>query len=229
MQMSLTLKISLLVLAFACSCAAQDPLPVVSSSWQRTVRPAAKADPSRSIPARAMTTDDKNFQRNARDQRTDNPLNPNQDSVDARSAAMERAVQESRTPKASDTVGYTYTAHVRNDSGKTVEIVFWEYRFAEIARPGNVVRRQFLCAMKLKKGDTKELTAFSQMGPSEVIDAESLANPAGKLFNEEVLVNRIEFSDGSILQRGNWKFDDVKKDVERATSTPWAGEVCRKL
>jgi hypothetical protein len=229
MTMSLIFKISMLVVAFSFSCAAQDPLPVVSATWQPTVRPARKTEPVGSIPARAMTSDDKYFQRTARDQRTDNPPSAGRDSIDARSAALEKAMQDAGAAKFDDTPGYTYTASVKNESGKTIEIVFWEYRFTEIAKPQNLVRHQFLCAMKLKKGDTKELSAFSQFGPSEVIDAASIAKQPGKLFNEEVIVNRIEFADGSILQRGDWKLADVKKNVDRVTSTPWAGEVCRKL
>ena len=118
---------------------------------------------------------------------------------------------------------------MRNDSGKTVEIIYWEYRFTEIANPANVVRRQFLCSVKLKNGASKELPAFSTLGPSEVIDANSLAKSTGKLFDEKVIVNRIEFADGAIVQRNNWKFEDVKKAVERATSTPWNKETCRAL
>jgi hypothetical protein len=229
-EMSIALKASILVLLISPFGLAQDdPLPVLSSSWQRTRRPGSTPENTPNAPARAVIAENKNFQRKARENLPPGALDPNDMTIDGRSAALERVVQESRTPKADDVVGYTYTANVRNASGKTIEVVFWEYRFTEPPRPANVVRRQFLCAMKLKKGDIKELSAFSQSGPSDVIDASSLAEPAGKRFNEEVIVNRIEFSDGSILQRGNWKFDEVKKDIERATSTPWGSEVCRKL
>ncbi|MEP7211852.1 MAG: hypothetical protein ABI791_02175 [Acidobacteriota bacterium] len=227
--MRFVFKVLILILSISYNVFAQDPLTVVSSGWQRTVERPQRPASAASVPARAMTTDDKNFQRNARNQRTDNPLNPEENSVDARSAALERAVQESRTPKADDVVGYHYTANVRNDSGKTIEIVFWEYRFAELARPENVVRRQFLCSMKLKKGDSKELSAFSQLGPTEVIDVGSLAKPGEKIFDEKVIVNRVELADGAVLQRNNWKYEDVKKSVERVTSTPWGREICRAL
>jgi hypothetical protein len=228
--MSFVSKASILILSISSFCFAQeDPLPVVGSGWQRAVRRAEVSDVGQTGPVRAVTADNKYFQRKAREQQSPSSVDPNEMTIDGRSAALEKAVQESRTPRPDDIIGYSYTANVRNDSGKTIEVVFWEYRFAELARPENVVRRQFLCAVKLKKGGTKDLSVFSQFGPSDVIDAQSLAKAAGKLFNEEVIVNRIEFADGSILQRGNWKFDDVKKDVERVTSTPWGNEVCRKL
>jgi hypothetical protein len=176
-----------------------------------------------------MTNDDKYFQRKAREQRTDSPNDPSVSTEDGRRAALEKAVQESRTPNNVDLAGYSYTANVRNDSGKTVKVVFWEYRFVELARPSNIVRRQFLCSVNLKNGENKELSAFSTLAPSEVIDAESLVYPTEKRFDESVVVNRIEFSDGTLRQRGNWKYEDVQKAVERLTSTAWGKEVCRAL
>jgi hypothetical protein len=204
-------------------------MPVLSSSWQPTTQKAIKTQGTTTLPARAMTADDKYFQRKAREARTDNPLDPNQDSVDARSAAMEKAAQETRAPKLDDVKGYVYKATVRNDSGKTAKIVFWEYRFVEVAKPANVGRRQFLCAVDLKNGDKKELSVFSTLAPSETIDTESLARSPSDLFQEKAIVNRIEFSDGKVLQRGGWKYEDVQKAVERATSTPWGNETCRSL
>jgi hypothetical protein len=83
--------------------------------------------------------------------------------------------------------------------------------------------------VKLRNGASKELPAFSTLGPSEVIDAESLAKSGGKLFDEKVIVNRVEFSDDSVIQRGNWKLDDVRDAVNRATAAPWGKEICRAL
>lgn len=221
--------VALTVPTFADLCVAQDPLPVLGSGWQRSVRKADDPAVQPSGPARVLTVDDKNFTKKAREQRTDNPLSPDKDSIDARSAAMERNIQESRMPKASDVSGYNYSASVRNDSGKTVKVIFWEYRFTEIARPSNVVRRQFLCSVNLKKGSRMDLAAFSILAPSDTIDAESLAKSTEKLFDEHVQINRIEFSDDSVLQRGGWKLDDVKSSIDRVTSTPWRREVCRVL
>jgi hypothetical protein len=171
----------------------------------------------------------KYFQRKAREQRTDNPMDPNEHSIEGRSAAMDKAVRESRTPKADDVTGYAYAVEMRNDTGSTVAVIFWEYQFTEIANPANFVRRQFLCGVKLKNGEKRELRAFSRFGPSDVIGVESLSKVGKQLFSEKVQVNRIEFADGSIIQRDGWKFSDVRADVERVTSTPWGNDTCRAL
>jgi hypothetical protein len=142
---------------------------------------------------------------------------------------MDRAVQQSRAPQPDDVVGYTYVAEMRNDTGQSVEIIFWEYRFTELANTANVVRRQFLCGVKLKNGERKELSVFSLLGPSDVLDLKSLAKSSDKPFDERVQINRIEFADGNVLQRNDWKYSDVKAAVERATSTPWGNEICRPL
>lgn len=227
--MKLFLTTSIVVLLGSFNCFSQDPLPVLNSSWERVTRKARAGDAAPTSPARAILPEDKIFQRKAREQRTDNPLDPNSDSMDARSAAMDRAVQQSRTAKGDDASGYLYTTRLKNESGKTVKIIFWEYRFTEIARPTNVVRRQFLCGVDLKKGEKIDLAVFSLLGPSDTISAESLAKPDEKLFVEKVQINRIELADDSVLQRNDWKYDEFRAAIERATSTPWGKEMCRAL
>ncbi|MEO8042552.1 MAG: hypothetical protein ABI646_08085 [Acidobacteriota bacterium] len=211
------------------ACFSQEPVPVLSSRWFRTVRPAAKPNVTASGPVKPVNPDEKFFQRKAREQRTDNPRDPYEDSIEGRSAAMDKAVQESRAPQPDDVNGYTYVADIRNDSGMTVDIIFWEYRFTEIANKANVVRRQFLCGVKLKHAERRELSVFSLLGPSDALDLKSLAKSTEKLFEEHVQINRIELADGNILQRNDWKYSDVKAAVERATSAPWGNEVCRAL
>src|SRR3982751_3519367 len=213
--MRLFVETLFLVLLFSSFCfSQQEPLPVVSSRWQRTVMQGQTPDNPAQAPMRAVTNDNKYFQRKNREGQTNVTVDPNDTTEDGRRAAMDKAVQESRTRKAADVPGYSYVAEVRNASGKKIAVVYWEYRFTEIANPANTVRRQFLCAANLKNGGAKALSAFSTLGPSDVIDASSLAKSTEKLFNEDVRVNRIEFEDGSILQRPDWKFDDVKKAVE---------------
>ncbi len=218
----------ILVILLSTVCFSQAPVTVISSGWEHTRRPAKKSDDQPVGPARAMTDDNKLFRRTAREAQTTGVIDPNQNTVDGRSAALDKAVNESRSRKAEDVDGYAYHTTVKNDSPKTVTVIYWEYRFKEIANPANEVRRQFLCAVNIKAGDKRELPVFSTLGPSDVIGAESLGSSTGeKIFDEKVLVNRIEFSDGSLVQRGNWKYEDVQKAVERVTSTKWGTEICR--
>ena len=227
--MKVLLNVSMFILLASSFGLSQDPMPVLGFKWERIAQRAQTQAASSNRPVREVTADNKYFQRKAREQRTDVTIDPNETTIDGRSAAIDKAVQESRTPKNDDISGYSYSAQVRNDSGKTVTVVYWEYRFTELARPANVVRRQFLCSVKLKNKETADLDVFSLLGPSEVIDVQSVSTSTEKLFDEKVLINRIEFGDGTLRQRGNWKFEDVEAAVRKATSAPWGKETCRSL
>ncbi len=203
------------------------PLEVLEFRWFPDRQPPPKADVQVVVPARAVIPENKNFQRKAREQGTPGTIDPNEHTVDGRSAAMEKIVQESRTAKRDAVAGFLYHVVMRNAAEQRTEVVFWEYQFKEIANPANVVRRQFLCSVKLKPGEKMELKVFSLVGPSDTISAESLARDTGKIFDEEVSVNRIEYASGAILQRHDWNYKEFKPAIERAVSAPWGRETCR--
>jgi hypothetical protein len=176
-----------------------------------------------------MIPENKVLQRNERAQAPLGVRDPNADTIDGRSAALEKNVQEARSPKPAAVDGFVYQVKVRNASSRVIEVVFWEYQFKELSNPMNVVRRQFLCGVKIKPAKEKELLAFSVSGPSDVISVDSLTNKPGNLFAEKVVINRVEYADGSILQRKDWNFAEVRPGIERAIKTPWGGEMCRAI
>lgn len=206
---------------------------VLSFKWSRIHQTAKKPDPGANAPATPapeMLAINKNFQRNARANDPRGARDPNEDTIDGRSAAMEKIVQESRTPKAKASDNFEYLVKVQNDSKKVIEILFWEYEFIDRTNPANVTRRQFLCGVNIKPSKEKELQIFSLSGPSEVISAGSLANTPDNSYQEKVLINRVEYADGSIWQRKDWNASEIKLTYQRAISTPWnAGEICRGL
>jgi hypothetical protein len=188
-----------------------------------------KPDAPSTAPAAAMIPDNKVLQRNERAQAPVGVRDPNSETIDGRSAALEKNMQEARSPKSITVDGYTYQAKIRNAGTRVIEVVFWEYQFKEVSNPTNVIRRQFLCGVNIKPAKEKELLAFSASGPSEVISVESLTNKTGNLFEERVVINRVEYSDGSILQRREWNFAEMKSSIERAVKTPWGTEMCRAI
>ncbi|MBV9242284.1 MAG: hypothetical protein JO314_09780 [Acidobacteria bacterium] len=219
----------LLSLVFASFCFSQDPLPVIKSTWSPAVQKAVKKDVGQTGPAKQILPEDTMISRTGRDFATDHPDNPSDQAPDGRRAAIERNEEEARQPDTKDVKGFTYSATVRNDSDKAVKVVFWEYKFTEKANPANVVRRQFLCSVDIKKGAQFDLSIFSTLGPTDTIDAKTLAASKEPLFNETVRVNSIEYSDGEVLQRHDWKAAEVKAAVDRITSKPWGKEPCRLL
>jgi hypothetical protein len=204
------------------------PLNVVSAKWTKTRQRMERPDTQGSTPAAAMTPADKVFARNRRVNDPAGVRDPNADTLDARSAAIDKAVRESRG-QVIEVDGYAYRVKLLNPAQKSVDVVFWEYQFEETANPSNLTRRQFLCGVQIKGGKEKELQAFGGSGPAGAISAESLAKGSANPFAERVLINRIEYADGSIWQRKDWNYGEVRASIQRAVSTPWGAEMCRAL
>ena len=207
------------------------PVVVLEFKYFKTQQKIEKpGSQSRSVPAVEMIPENKVYQRTARAQAPPGTTrDPNVETVDGRSAIIEKNVQESRSSRATTVEGYEYLAKIRNAYKQSIEVIFWEYQFKERSNPTNVIRRQFLCSVKIKPDKEKELQVFTMLGPGDVVSAASLNNDSKNLFEEKVVINRVEYADGSILQRREWNFAEMKSNIEQAIRTPWAGEMCRSL
>jgi hypothetical protein len=208
----------------------EDSLVVVLDfKYLKSRQTVERLGPPTTAPAADMITAKNVSPRNSRPQQPVGARDPSTETIDARSAALEKNVQEARSPKSTPVDGFSYQAKIRNRHKQNIEIVFWEYQFKELSNPTNVVRRQFLCSVKIKPDKERELQAFSVLGPSDVISVDSLTNKSGNLFEEKVVINRVEYADGSILQRKDWNFAEVKSRIEWAVKTPWKSEMCRSF
>ena len=181
------------------------------------------ADPA---PASALIPEDKNFRRNARQLEPHKALDPNVNSTDGRSAAIEKNVNEARAGGPIRKEGYSYQAKIRNDHSEKIEVIFWEYVATERADPSRVSRQQFLCGIDLKPGKEMEMTVFSTLAIAPVVDA---GKTGTSNYLESVQINRVEFANGSILQRKDWDHKAITASLERALATPWKNEMCRPL
>ena len=207
----------------------ESSVKVVGSRWYRARQAVEKLDTANIAPVRGVIQANKNFERNVRVNAPVGARDPNEDTIDGRSAAIEKNVQESRTPQSKPVDGFAYRVKVQNASTKVVEILFWEYQFIDPADPATAARRQFLCGVNIKPEKEKEIQAFSVSGPSDVVSVASLANKSGNPFQEKVVINRVEFADGTIWQRKDWNFAEIRLTYQRAIGTPWGSEMCRGL
>jgi hypothetical protein len=203
------------------------PLTVANFKWSRARRTVEPGEAQGNAPAQAMIPQNKNFARNARVNDPQGVRDPNADTLDGRSAAIEKSVAESRTPKPQATDGYAYKIKVENASEKIVEIVFWEYQFHDPTNSDLITRRQFLCGVNIPPGKGKELEGFSLSGPSDVVNVKTL--DSGSNFKENVFINRVEYSDGSIWQRKAWNLAEVKGSYERVLREKWLPGMCKGL
>ena len=205
------------------------PLTVGSFKWSRA-RQKIEVPPEGAVPpAQQMIPQNRNFARNARINDPQGVRDPNADTLDGRSAAIEKSVNESRTPKTKTMDGFAYRIKVQNQSTNIVEIVFWEYQFQDPAQPDLIARRQFLCGVNIPGGKGKELEGFSLSGPSDVINVKTLADNPANPYKENALINRVEYSDGSIWQRKGWNLAEVKASYERVLREQWVPGTCKGL
>lgn len=201
------------------------PMTVTNFKWSRARQKVDVPEAEGNAPAHAMIPQNRNFARNARVNDPQGVRDPNQDTLDGRREAMDKSVAESRT-RSKTMDGYLYRIKVQNTSPKVAEIVFWEYRFADPANPELIARRQFLCGVSIAANKSKDLEGFSLSGPSDVVSVKTLADNA---FKEEVLINRVEYSDGSIWQRKGWNLAEVKASYERVLREQWVPGTCKSL
>ncbi|HJT65491.1 MAG TPA: hypothetical protein VJ749_03500 [Pyrinomonadaceae bacterium] len=205
------------------------PLVVTSFKWSRAHRTVETQPEQVAVPQRAMIPQNKIFARNARINDPAGVRDPNADTLDGRSEALEKSVQESRSAKPKSTDGYTYKIKVQNPGPKAIEIVFWEYQFQDPSDPSLLARRQFLCGVNIGADKNKELEGFSLSGPSEVVNVKTLANKTENPFKERVEINRLEYSDGSIWQRKDWSLNEVKASYDRVLREQWTPGTCKGL
>jgi len=205
------------------------PLTVASFKWSRVHRTFETPADEGNGPAQAMIPQNRNFARNARINDPAGVRDPNADTLDGRRAAMDKSVQESRATKPKATDGFAYRIKVQNSGPKLIEIVFWEYQFQDPSDPSILARRQFLCGVNIEANKSKDLEAFSLAGPSDVVNVSTLANKSENAFKENVLINRVEFADGSIWQRNGWSLGEVKASYERVLREQWTPGTCKGL
>ena len=205
-------------------------IEVTTYKWSKARRTIEKTEAPDGVtpPASAMIPQNKNFARNVRMNDPQGVRDPNADTLDGRSAQIEKNVQEARSPQTKQVDGFAYRVKVKNSAAQVVEILFWEYQFIDPANESNTTRHQFLCGLSLAQGKEKELEGFSVSSPASVVNVESLGKKDSS-FREKVVINRVEYADGTIWQRKDWSLKEVKASYERALREKWQPGMCKGL
>lgn len=179
-------------------CYAQDtsPLSVISFGWSRYVT-ALDAEPEwrSGVPTRQQQIDDRERQTVERGY---GDL--------MRSRDLRKVEREALRSSVKDGGLFTYRVRVHNTDTKTVKNIYWEYVILEFQNRQNQSSRQFFCAAKINANRSASLHAISASMPrTNAISAKALADPKNA-FEEKVVINRIEYADGSLWQRDGWVF-----------------------
>lgn len=97
--------------------------------------------------------------------------------------------------------GYKYNATLRNEGLKTTKSIDWDYIFIDPNTRQEVSRHQFTSDEVIKPGKSKEVSVLYLIPPVKTVNAGMLAKKNPTPFTEQVVVARIQYSDGSVWQR----------------------------
>ncbi|HKY42495.1 MAG TPA: hypothetical protein VJM50_05340 [Pyrinomonadaceae bacterium] len=103
---------------------------------------------------------------------------------------------------------YYYRVRLKNTSPKKIKSILWEYQLLDGSDSTILAQRFFFCAVTIKAHSEKVLQPGTVSPPSRVINAD---NPDDSAQKQRVVVNQIEYSDGSIWMRDGWTQDDLTR------------------
>ena len=94
---------------------------------------------------------------------------------------------------------YLLHLEVRNVGASVIKSIVWEYQpSSEIA---NYDLRQYVCTMKAKPKESKTFELLSPYNPEKVVQADA---KTGRPKGGKVVINRIEYADGTVWKRKGW-------------------------
>ena len=118
-----------------------------------------------------------------------------------RDARADAAIAARMRQKAPPGYAYRYKVTLRNSGAKTLKAVDWDYIFFEPGTEVEIGRHQFGSEEKIRPGKSGELERMILAPPTQTISADALSKGKGPLFDERVVLMRIEYSDGTVWQR----------------------------
>lgn len=120
-------------------------------------------------------------------------------------ARVEREAARSASAKPENI--FLYELKVKNTNDRTIRSFVWEYSpEAETPSLQTNSARRFLCVEKIKAGDSKTLKILSYLPPLGVVDASASKDRSGKDRARDVLITRVEYTDGTVWQRSDRDF-----------------------
>jgi hypothetical protein len=114
-----------------------------------------------------------------------------------------RNMERKATASSAETRGDTYQLRleVKNTGTNVVRSLIWEFK--PTAGPDDYDPKQYLCALRVKPKEKKILDLWTAYAPVKVISVDARANA---LEDAEVIINKIEYADGSVWKRRGWYY-----------------------
>ena len=132
---------------------------------------------------------------------------------DIRTMEKKAAVSAAEPPLPS----YQLLLEVKNSGTKVVQSLVWQFKPA--AGPEDYEPKHYLCALEVKPDEKKLLDVWTPYAPVKVISVDARSDA---LKDGEVVINKIEYTDGSVWTRRGWLYklpaDSSKKLIEGTCS-----------
>lgn len=173
------------------------PVVVIKFSWEKErIRPR----PSMAT----LASQDELIQQSRREQQLAAARNAQQKGTSSRLETQNVNHQDAKI-KAQQTElprdGYRYKVSLRNEGVKTVKSIDWDYYFVDPNTHQELARHQFTSDETIKPGKSKEVSVLYLKPPVKTLGAQSLGKKETSLLTAQVVIVRLQFSDGSVWQR----------------------------
>ena len=116
-----------------------------------------------------------------------------------RRAEMNATVKSAKETRQRDQDQYLLQLEVKNVGTNVIKAIVWEYQ--PTAQAAEYQLRQYVCNVKAKPKESKKFELVSPSNPVKVIQADL---ETGKAKDGKVIINRIDYADGSIWKRKGW-------------------------
>lgn len=140
------------------------------------------------------------------------PDNQSQPTISNRSRDLRNVgsqpVRESVPVRTEDRYVYYYRVRLKNTSPKQIKSILWEYQLLDGTDSTILSQQIFFCNVTIKAQSVKDLQPGSYSPPNRTVSAD---NPDDRTQKQRVVVNQIEYSDGSIWMRDGWTQDELKR------------------
>lgn len=103
-------------------------------------------------------------------------------------------------PPAPPRYAFLYKVSLRNNTNKTIKVIDWDYVFFSTHTQSETGRLEFTNDEKIGPGKTKELNVMARRAPAKTVSVYQLDKTEREGLDGEVVIMRLEYTDGSIWQ-----------------------------
>src|SRR5215813_4868720 len=125
----------------------------------------------------------------------------NRRDMQERRAELKAGEINAELSKQRGSIVYHYRLEVRNTSARSIKNFAWSYQPGEVPDPSD---RQFFCAIDAKSNENKILDLYTPLAPTRLLDASKSNDKSEKNDKQNVLINLIEYTDGTVWKRQAW-------------------------